>query len=176
MSRRDNDRWYDPFKRAFLSPQVIDATRSWFANFSGFVATLFAIFITLLMYYGAWSTDTEVLRISFLLVAVVFTHVEVLICILYLHRVNLEALKLKSGNIEFEVETNADGGTPQVQSTITTSPDGGPPRISVRSEASPQEDRAGLHGGGGGSKPGTTKTVIRARTDNPGAESNVDPE
>jgi len=122
---------------AVLNPVVIDAFRSWAANLTAVCASLFAMFITLLMYYGSWSAETEILRISFLLVALVLTHAEVLFGIFYLHRISMKSLELKGpSGVELEVTTH----DVQTVTTVTNEPNGSTSKVTVRSEAGDTKD------------------------------------
>jgi TRAP-type C4-dicarboxylate transport system permease small subunit len=100
-----NRSWHN-FLGQLIRPDVIDATRSWFANLTAAAASIFAMAITAWMYYGAWSAESETLRISFLLTALVFTHLEVLFGIFYLHRVAMKSLDLKGGPVEIDITTH----------------------------------------------------------------------
>ena len=118
--------------------KFIDSFRSWAANLTAVCSSLFAVFITLLMYYGVWSAETEVLRISFLLVALVLTHAEVLFGIFYLHRVAMKSLELKGpSGLELEVQTH----DVQAVTKVVTETGGGTPKITVSSEAGDQKDK-----------------------------------
>lgn len=118
--------------KIFTSKTFIDAFRSWAANLTAICSSLFAMFITLLMYYGAWTAGTETLRISFLLVALVLTHTEVLFGIFYLHRITMKSLELKGpSGVELEVQTHDVSAV----ETITAKTGGGSSQITVRSEA-----------------------------------------
>lgn len=110
--------------RLFTNANFIDAFRSWAANLTAVCSSLFAMFITLLMYYGSWTAGTEALRISFLLVALVLTHAEVLFGIFYLHRIAMKSLELKGpSGVELEVQTH----DVQIIETVKRTPTGGSP-------------------------------------------------
>lgn len=121
------------FYKLITDTAFIDSFRSWAANLTAVCSSLFAMFITLLMYYGAWSAETEVLRISFLLVALVLTHAEVLFGIFYLHRISMKSLELKGpSGLELEVQTH----DVQAVTKVTTETGRGAPKVTVSSEAS----------------------------------------
>lgn len=124
------------FYKVFTDGVFIEAFRSWAANLTAICASLFGMFITLLMYYGAWSAETEVLRITFLLTALVFTHLEVLFGIFYLHRVAMKSLELKGGNLELEVQTH----DVQTVTKVTTETRGSTPKVTVSSETGDSKD------------------------------------
>lgn len=97
-------RWHN-FLRQLLRQEVIDATRSWFANLTAIVGTIFAATITGLMYWGAWSAETESLRLGFLFTALVLTHIEVMMGIAYLHRLAMKSIELNAGSVELDIQT-----------------------------------------------------------------------
>ena len=108
--------WLTALGRRLKNPEVIDAARSWMANFSGVAATMFAFAITAAAYWGAWTAESERLRVGLLFAALVLTHVEAILCLFYLHRVSLEALKAKVGTVEVSLDAQP------VQQTIVQSP------------------------------------------------------
>lgn len=75
------------------------------ANLTAVASSLAAIAITGLMYFGAWTAATEVLRLGFLFSALVFTHVEVLFGIFYLHRLAMKSLEVNAGSVELDIRT-----------------------------------------------------------------------
>ena len=154
-----------------LSPVVIDAFRSWAANLTAVCASLFAMFITLLMYYGSWSAETEVLRITFLLVALVLTHAEVLFGIFYLHRIAMRSLELKGpSGIELEVTTH---DVPLV-AKVTTETVGSTPKITISSEEGDPTNEPRLHGSRRRPYPRKTKRVVRTGSDQTGGQGDMD--
>lgn len=107
--------WWVRLGNRLINPNVIDSARSWFANFSGIAASVFAFLITGMAYYGAWSAQSENLRAGLLITALVMTHAEAILCLFYLHRVSLEALKAKVGAVEVSLDAQ-----PVQQITVTS--------------------------------------------------------
>lgn len=107
--------WWARLGNRLINERVIDATRSWMANFSGVASSAFAFVITLLAYYGAWTADSEKLRIGLLITALVLTHLQAILCLFYLHRISLEALKAKIGAVEVNLDAQ-----PVQQITVTS--------------------------------------------------------
>lgn len=108
-------RWFQGLGNRLTNPVVIDATRSWLANFSGCAATVFGFIITVFVYYGAWTADSETLRLNLLMTALVLTHIEAILCLFYIHRISLEALKAKVGAVEVSLDAQ-----PVQQITVTS--------------------------------------------------------
>lgn len=107
--------WLKRLGNRLINPAVIDAARSWMANFSGVAASVFAFLITGMAYYGAWTAGSENLRAGLLITALVLTHAEAILCLFYLHRVSLEALKAKVGAVEVSLDAQ-----PVQQITVTS--------------------------------------------------------
>jgi hypothetical protein len=108
--------WLTALGHRLKNPEVIDASRSWMANFSGVAASIFAFLITCAAYWGAWTADSEGMRVGLLITALVLTHAEAILCLFYLHRVSLEALKAKVGAVEVSLDAQP------VQQVTVTSP------------------------------------------------------
>ena len=107
-------RWFKSLGNNLINPVVIDAARSWMANFSGVAASIFAFLICLIGYYG-WTAESETHRVWLLITALVLTHLEAILCLFYLHRVSLEALKAKVGAVEVSLDAQ-----PVQQITVTS--------------------------------------------------------
>jgi len=125
--------WFRRLGNSLINPIVIDAARSWMANFSGVAASVFAFLIVLMGYYG-WTADSENTRVGLLITALVLTHAEAILCLFYLHRVSLEALKAKVGAVEVSLDAQ-----PVQQITVTS------PQTVI--QASPIPDGAVLRDG-----------------------------
>lgn len=109
--------WFQRLGNRLINPAVIDATRSWFAVGSGVATSLFAFVFTLwFVWPWAWSQTTELTRLGALVTAMVLTHAEAILCLFYLHRVSLEALKIKAGAVEVNLDAQP------IQQVIVQSP------------------------------------------------------
>lgn len=97
--------WWHNFLSQLLRQEVIEATRSWFANLTAAVSSIFAVVITGLMYWGSWSAETESMRLGFLFTALCLTHAEVLVGIFYLHRLAMKSIELNAGSVELDIQT-----------------------------------------------------------------------
>ena len=104
MARLNIGRWHN-FLSQLVRPEVIDATRSWFANLTAIASTIVALVLTGFLYWGAWTAETETIRISTIAAAVIITHVEVMMGIFYLHRLALKAVELNAGAVELDITT-----------------------------------------------------------------------
>lgn len=105
MSSTTKPDWVIRLGNRLVNPNVIDAVRSWFALGSGIATSLFAMAITIwFVWPWAWSVESEGSRIAALITALVLTHAEAILCLFYLHRVSLEALKIKAGAVEVNLD------------------------------------------------------------------------
>lgn len=116
--------WLQRLGNRLINPLVIDATRSWFALFSAVAASVFALLITVwFVWPWAWNQETEATRIAALLTALVLTHAEAILCLFYLHRVSLEALKIKAGAVEVNLDAQpVQNITVQSPTTVIQAP------------------------------------------------------
>ncbi len=135
--------------------------RSWFATLSGVAATAFSFAILLIACFLLGAESHLIL-----LVGLVFTHIEAILCLFYLQRISLESLKGKIGVVELEMETT-NGVQPQVQQTVRTKAYGPESHISTSGPSSPAENQTGLYSSGGSSDSGTTTGTVQSGADNP---------
>lgn len=116
-----------------LRTDVIDALRSWFATLSGVAASGFAFVIVLMDYFSKHGPSP-----GFMLMALVLTHIEAILCLFYLQRLSLESLKGKIGVVELEMETTNGGNTP-IQQSVKATTYGGQPEAGPGSGAGTKE-------------------------------------
>jgi len=75
------------------------------ANLTAVASTIVALVLTGLLYFGAWSADSETIRVAGIVAATIITHIEVLVGIFYLHRLALKGLELNAGAVELDITT-----------------------------------------------------------------------
>lgn len=160
--------WWHNFLRQLIRQDVIEAARSWFATLSGVAASTFAFIIALLGYWATNGVDT-----TLLILALVFTHIEAILCLFYLQRLSLESLKGKIGVVELEMETH--GSQPQVQQVVKTKAYGSESQVSTSGPTSTGTDAAGLLSVRGGSDTSTSTGAVQPGADDPGQGGDVDP-
>lgn len=156
--------------KTLLRPDVIDAVRSWFATLSGVAASGFSFVIVILALVYAQTAAATIL-----LVALVLTHIEAILCLFYLQRLSLESLKGKVGVVELEMETT-NGSQPQIQQVVKTKAYGSEAKVSTSGPTSTRTDEAGLLSVRGGSDSSTSTGAVQSGSENSGEDSYVDAE